>query len=51
MLSCKMNASPKVLEAIGVAANICSRWDNMIISDGGKLIVGQGYASINFLLS
>ena len=46
-----MHASPEVLEAIGVAANIYNGWDNTITSNGGKLKVGQGYASNNFLSS
>ena len=43
-----MHASPEVLEAIGVAANIYNGWDNTITSNGSKLKVGQGYASNNF---
>ena len=37
------NASPEVLETMGVAANIHE--DDTITPDGGKLMVGQGYAS------
>ena len=38
-----MGASPELLEPMEVAANI--HVDDTIIPDGGKLIVGQGYAS------
>ena len=41
VLSCKIDASSKVLESIEVAANIHNGWHNMITPDGGKLIVGQ----------
>ena len=37
VLSCKMDASPEVLESIVVAANISE--DSTITPDGGKLIV------------
>ena len=37
------DASPEVLEFMGVAANIHE--DDTIIPDGGKLMVGEGYAS------
>ena len=37
------DASPEVLETMGIAANIHE--DDTIIPDGGKLKVGQGYAS------
>ena len=39
------DASPEVLETMEVAANIHE--DDTITPDGGKLIVGQGYASNN----
>ena len=29
---------------MGVATNIHDGWDNTITPDGGKLMVGQGYA-------
>ena len=37
------DASPKVLETIRIAGNIHE--DDTITPDGGKLKVGQGYAS------
>ena len=37
------DASPEVLETMEAAANIHE--NDTITSDGGKLIVGQGYAS------
>ena len=37
------DASPEVLETMGVATNIHE--DDTITPDGGKLMVGQGYAS------
>ena len=37
------DASPEVLETMGVAANIHE--DDTITPDSGKLIVGQGYTS------
>lgn len=39
MLSCKTNAPPEVLEAMGFAANI--REDDTITPDGDKPIVRQ----------
>ena len=38
VLSCKIDASSKVLDSMEVAANI---HNGMITPDGGKLIVGQ----------
>ena len=35
------DASPEVLETMGVAANIHE--DDTITPDGGKLMMGQGY--------
>lgn len=46
MLTCRMDdVSPEVLRSIGGAPNIHNRLTRYtIIPDGGKLIVGQGYA-------
>ena len=45
-----MDASPEVLESMGIAANIHDGLDKTITLDDGKLIVGQGYSSNIFLV-
>ena len=44
-----MDASPEVLESMGVAADIHE--DDTMTPNGGKLLMGQGYTSNSFCVS